>query len=132
MIISTAVGIIITRSTKSDKDGSTFTDTVVDQLIQDYRVLLIVKRYFCDGTGASDYVFGICRALLFGAWVLYGAATKSGDFAGFGFATKRTKKEDKRVRCGYGGRRAQSKCRYEDLKKVLKRLKKEEEAMGIF
>ncbi len=42
LIISTAVGIIITRSTKEDKEGSTFTDSVVDQLIQDYRVLFIV------------------------------------------------------------------------------------------
>ncbi len=42
LIISTSVGIIITRATKEDKVGSSFTESVVDQLIQDYKVLLIV------------------------------------------------------------------------------------------
>lgn len=42
LIISTSVGIIITRATKEDKVGSSFTESVVDQLMQDYKVLLIV------------------------------------------------------------------------------------------
>ncbi|MGE4399882.1 MAG: flagellar biosynthesis protein FlhA, partial [Campylobacterales bacterium] len=42
LIISTSVGIIITRATKSDAESSIFTENIVDQLIQDYKVLLIV------------------------------------------------------------------------------------------
>lgn len=42
LIISTSVGIIITRATKSDTESSVFTQNIVDQLIQDYKVLLIV------------------------------------------------------------------------------------------
>jgi flagellar biosynthesis protein FlhA len=42
LIISTSVGIIITRATKEDKVGSTFTESVIDQLMQDYKVLVIV------------------------------------------------------------------------------------------
>ncbi len=42
LMISTAVGIIITRATKSDTESNVFTESVIDQLIQDYKVLLIV------------------------------------------------------------------------------------------
>ncbi len=42
LIISTSVGIIITRATKSDSESSIFTENIVNQLIQDYKVLLIV------------------------------------------------------------------------------------------
>ncbi len=42
LIVSTSVGIIITRATKADSESSIFTENIVDQLIQDYKVLLIV------------------------------------------------------------------------------------------
>jgi len=42
LIISTSVGIIITRATKDDKETSMFTESIVDQLISDYKVLFIV------------------------------------------------------------------------------------------
>jgi flagellar biosynthesis protein FlhA len=42
LIISTSVGIIITRATKNDTESSVFTESIVDQLIQDYKVLVIV------------------------------------------------------------------------------------------
>ncbi len=42
LIISTSVGIIITRATKNDTESSVFTDSIVNQLIQDYKVLFIV------------------------------------------------------------------------------------------
>lgn len=42
LIVSTSVGIIITRATKSDVKSSIFIENIVDQLIQDYKVLLIV------------------------------------------------------------------------------------------
>jgi len=42
LIISTSVGVIITRATKSDTVGSTFTENIIDQLAQDYKVLVIV------------------------------------------------------------------------------------------
>jgi len=42
LIISTSVGIIITRATKADSESAVFTENIVDQLIQDYKVLFIV------------------------------------------------------------------------------------------
>lgn len=42
LIISTSVGIIITRATKADSESAVFTENIVNQLIQDYKVLLIV------------------------------------------------------------------------------------------
>lgn len=42
LIISTSVGIIITRATKNDTESAIFTESIVDQLIQDYKVLIIV------------------------------------------------------------------------------------------
>jgi len=42
LIISTSVGIIITRATKNDTESAVFTDSIVNQLVQDYKVLFIV------------------------------------------------------------------------------------------
>jgi flagellar biosynthesis protein FlhA len=42
LIISTSVGIIITRATKNDTESAVFTDSIVNQLAQDYKVLFIV------------------------------------------------------------------------------------------
>jgi len=42
LLISTATGIIITRASQSDDTGGNFAEGIVNQLIQDYKVLIII------------------------------------------------------------------------------------------